>query len=306
MVWVDIQHLYKSELQVYAQKRNLGFPVYSCEREGPPHASRFKCRVTIEGKTYESSEYFHTLKEAEHAAAKVALISLSPDCVQKDDSAFYKNLLHQLVQKEGLQLPAYYPNRSGEAHSPVFVSSVEIEGEHFIGEEAKTKKQAEMNAAKVAYNALKERRSSQIPLVMPSSFQGQEASKFLSSPAQSNTAANLLQHIKPTAPVQQAKDRTGEYGPSSSEILHGSIPNVFPSAPCESRRDSSSSSPSPPNCSTNLAANSSFEPSFTRIDLSSYKRIAIYPANKPIPDGSTSLPMRDDNWVAFAPPEATR
>ncbi|EXB31236.1 hypothetical protein L484_014717 [Morus notabilis] len=98
---------------------------------------------------------------------------------------------------------------------------------------------------------------------------------------------------------------TGEYGPSSSEILHGSIPNVFPSAPCESRRDSSSSSPSPPNCSTNLAANSSFEPSFTRIDLSSYKRIAIYPANKPIPDGSTSLPMRDDNWVAFAPPEAT-
>ncbi|EXB31234.1 Double-stranded RNA-binding protein 4 [Morus notabilis] len=208
--FADIQHLYKSELQVYAQKRNLGFPVYSCEREGPPHASRFKCRVTIEGKTYESSEYFHTLKEAEHAAAKVALISLSPDCVQKDDSAFYKNLLHQLVQKEGLQLPAYYPNRSGEAHSPVFVSSVEIEGEHFIGEEAKTKKQAEMNAAKVAYNALKERRSSQIPLVMPSSFQGQEASKFLSSPAQSNTAANLLQHIKPTAPVQQAKDRTGE------------------------------------------------------------------------------------------------
>ena len=68
---------------MYAQKRNLVFPVYSCEREGPPHASCFKCRVTIDGKTYESPEYFSTLKEAEHAAAKVALISLSPECVQK-------------------------------------------------------------------------------------------------------------------------------------------------------------------------------------------------------------------------------
>ena len=73
-----MQHLYKNELQTYAQKRNLVFPVYSCEREGPPHAIRFKCKVTIEGKMYESAEFFSTLKEAEHAAAKGALTSLSP------------------------------------------------------------------------------------------------------------------------------------------------------------------------------------------------------------------------------------
>lgn len=71
--------------------------------------------------------------------------------------------MQELVQREGtLHLPTYSTSRSGEAHSPVFVSSVEIEEENFIGEEAKTKKQAETSAAKVAYNALKERKSIQI------------------------------------------------------------------------------------------------------------------------------------------------
>lgn len=53
--------------------------MYSCVREGQPHALRFKGKVTIDGKTFESLEFFHTLREAEHAAAKVALMSLSPD-----------------------------------------------------------------------------------------------------------------------------------------------------------------------------------------------------------------------------------
>ncbi|KAK9910892.1 hypothetical protein M0R45_034829 [Rubus argutus] len=37
----------KNQLQHYAQKRNLILPVYSCEWECPPDASRFKCTVTI-------------------------------------------------------------------------------------------------------------------------------------------------------------------------------------------------------------------------------------------------------------------
>lgn len=80
---IDMQHLYKNHLQNYAQKRNLSLPVYSCEREGPPHVSRFKCKVTIDGQTYESPELFSTLKDAEHAAAKVALTLLSPDVVKE-------------------------------------------------------------------------------------------------------------------------------------------------------------------------------------------------------------------------------
>lgn len=61
-----------------------------------------------------------------------------------------------MAQKEGFRLPIYNTNKSGEAHMPIFVSQVEVEGELFTGEEAKSKKQAEMSAAKVAYMALKE------------------------------------------------------------------------------------------------------------------------------------------------------
>lgn len=80
---IDVQHLYKNQLQSYAQRKNIVLPVYSCEREGPPHNTHFKSTVTVDGQSYESPEFFPTLKEAEHAAAKVALTSLSPGGVQE-------------------------------------------------------------------------------------------------------------------------------------------------------------------------------------------------------------------------------
>lgn len=73
-----MQHLYKTQLQTYAQKRNLPLPMYSFESIGPSHNCRFKSKVTIEEQTYESPDFFPTLKDAEHAAAKLALMSLSP------------------------------------------------------------------------------------------------------------------------------------------------------------------------------------------------------------------------------------
>ena len=42
---------------------------------------------------------------------------------------------------------------------PTFYSNVEVGGEIFRGKEGKSKKQAELNAAKVAYSILKERKS---------------------------------------------------------------------------------------------------------------------------------------------------
>ncbi|CAJ1947918.1 unnamed protein product [Sphenostylis stenocarpa] len=149
----NMLHLYKSQLQSFVQKKSLSLPVYSSEWEGPPHATRFKCKVTVEGHTYESDKFYSTVKDAEHAAAEAALMSLSPG---GGHAGLYKNLLQELAQKEGFQLPIYSTNKSGEAHSPIFVSQVEVEGELFTGQEAKSKKQAEMSAAKVAYMALKE------------------------------------------------------------------------------------------------------------------------------------------------------
>lgn len=67
----------------------------------------------------------------------------------------YKNLLQETAHRAGLKLPVYTTVRSGPGHIPVFTSSVELAGMSFSGEAAKTKKQAEKNAAIAAWSALK-------------------------------------------------------------------------------------------------------------------------------------------------------
>ena len=58
-------------------------PIFASMREGPPHASRFKATVIVDGQSFDSPTFFNTLKEAEQAAAKIALMSLSIDSFQK-------------------------------------------------------------------------------------------------------------------------------------------------------------------------------------------------------------------------------
>jgi len=152
---------YKSQLQIYAQKRGKNLPLYRTINLGSLHASLFKSEVTIDGQTFESPEYFHTMKEAETAAAKVALMSLpqeaSPPQQSLVPSVSYKNLLQELAQKEGFPLPVYATTSDVSNHSAAFISTVEIQGTTFQGESGNTKKQAEMNAAKVAFQHFKDR-----------------------------------------------------------------------------------------------------------------------------------------------------
>ncbi|RZC83501.1 hypothetical protein C5167_046284 [Papaver somniferum] len=175
----DLQYLHKSQLQIYAQKRNLSLPIYSCVREGPPHNTHFKAIVAVDGQTFERPEFFRTLKEAEHAASRVALTSLMRDgnsilearnlipLLQLnllltwffEESGFYKNFLQEFLRKEGLPLPTYKTKSCGSPHLPTFQSTVEVGADVFEGIAARTKKQAEMNAAKVAYSHLKEYKS---------------------------------------------------------------------------------------------------------------------------------------------------
>lgn len=68
----------KIKLQNFAQKRNMNLPAYGFVREGPPHAPCFKATVTVDNQTFESPAFLQTLKEAEHAAARVALEALAP------------------------------------------------------------------------------------------------------------------------------------------------------------------------------------------------------------------------------------
>ncbi|KAK4392842.1 Double-stranded RNA-binding protein 3 [Sesamum angolense] len=154
--------MYKNQLQELAQRSCFNLPSYACIREGPDHAPRFKASVNFNGEIFESPTYSTTLRQAEHAAAEVALNSLSARGPSRsltarvlDETGVYKNLLQETAHRAGLKLPVYTTIRSGPGHAPVFTSTVELAGMNFTGESAKTKKQAEKNAAIAAWSALK-------------------------------------------------------------------------------------------------------------------------------------------------------
>ncbi|XP_057445876.1 double-stranded RNA-binding protein 1-like isoform X2 [Lotus japonicus] len=246
----NMLHLCKNQLQSYAQKRNIGLPVYSSEWEGPPHAMKFKCKVTIDGQSYESPSFYSTLKDAEHAAAKVALMSLSPGGVQEDVTGLYKNLLQELVQKEGFRLPVYSTNKSGQAHIPIFVSQVEIGGELFTGDHAKSKKLAETSAAKFAYTALKERKgkSNRSTLSLQPAHQGEDP-KFLSDTSESNDITGLQHNANPKPPVNLGFATRGQPDKDKSKSNRSSL---FPLSAQQGQDPESSTDTSESNVITNV------------------------------------------------------
>ncbi|XP_076897263.1 double-stranded RNA-binding protein 6-like [Bidens hawaiensis] len=154
--------MYKNQLQELAQRSCFNLPSYTCIREGPDHAPRFKAAVNFNGETYESPNYCTTLRQAEHSAAEIALSELASHGPSNslaarilDETGVYKNLLQEVSQRVGSSLPRYTTSRSGLGHLPVFTCTVELAGCIFTGEPAKNKKQAEKNAAMSAWSSLK-------------------------------------------------------------------------------------------------------------------------------------------------------
>ncbi|KAI3470464.1 hypothetical protein Pfo_027127 [Paulownia fortunei] len=155
-------NMYKNQLQELAQRSCFNLPSYTCIREGPDHAPRFKAAVNFNGETFESSSYCSTLRQAEHSAAEMALNALSSRGPSNslaarilDETGVYKNLLQEVSQRVGASLPSYTTFRTGLGHLPVFTCTVELAAVIFTGEPAKNKKQAEKNAAMAAWLSLK-------------------------------------------------------------------------------------------------------------------------------------------------------
>ncbi|KAL6507820.1 HLA class II histocompatibility antigen, DR beta 4 chain [Orobanche gracilis] len=194
----DTLHMYKNQLQQFAHKTNIGLPKYTTEAEGPLHARRFKSSVSLDGKSYETGEFFPTIKEAEQAVAKVACQMLSVNVIQ-EDGGLYKSLLQDLAQKRGLLSPSYATVKSDMFHRPLFSSTVELGGHEYRGAEAKTKKQAEMNAAKAAYCALME----SLPSTEYSS---------ISSVSECDVADRVSQNNQPSEIIKKRRDSTVEVG----------------------------------------------------------------------------------------------
>ncbi|KAM0883687.1 hypothetical protein ACQ4PT_031465 [Festuca glaucescens] len=150
-----IQVNYKTQLQVYAQKRGKDLPLYSRIQDGPSHVPRFKSVVTIDGKTFESPHYFQTVKEAEYAAANLALMSLTQEASSQEQLPVqampHKNPRHELAEKEGSPLPVYNTLSDYSNHSFVSKSTLETQGGSFQGEPENSKKQKQMTAAELAF-----------------------------------------------------------------------------------------------------------------------------------------------------------
>ncbi|XP_058216556.1 double-stranded RNA-binding protein 2-like [Rhododendron vialii] len=168
--------MYKNQLQELAQRSCFNLPSYSCVREGPDHAPRFKATVNFNGETFESPTFCSTLRLAEHAAAEIALNTLANRGPSKvlaskvlDETGVYKNLLQETAHRAGINLPVYTTVRSGPGHVPVFSCTVVLAGMTFSGEPAKTKKQAQKNAAIAAWSALKQLAQRRLSSSTPSS-----------------------------------------------------------------------------------------------------------------------------------------
>ncbi|KAJ7215293.1 hypothetical protein O6H91_Y472800 [Diphasiastrum complanatum] len=150
--------MFKNQLQELAQRSCFNLPAYACIREGPDHAPRFKATVNFNGEIFESSIYCSTLRQAEHAAAEVALNTLSrrgptPSLaarVLERDKCLQKSIARDGSKSRRFST-VYTTIRSGPGHLPLFTCMVEVAGLSFTGEGAKTKKQAEKN---VCYGCL--------------------------------------------------------------------------------------------------------------------------------------------------------
>ncbi|KAF2602310.1 hypothetical protein F2Q70_00028008 [Brassica cretica] len=220
-----------------AQRSCFGLPSYTCLREGPDHAPRFKATVNFNGEIFESPQYCSTLRQAEHSAAEVALGALSNRGPSHslaarilDETGVYKNLLQEIAQRVGAPLPRYTTFRSGLGHQPVFTGTVELAGITFTGDPAKNKKQAEKNAAMAAWSSLKQL-AKETSSSMPESENSDELEQVIIARALINyrIKENIGSGSSSSAPVPFAnKFFMQNLRPTSPQPSHATTSRILP------------------------------------------------------------------------------
>ncbi|XP_010695190.2 uncharacterized protein LOC104907871 isoform X2 [Beta vulgaris subsp. vulgaris] len=156
-------YVFKSRLQEYAQKVGLATPVYETIKEGPSHEPSFRSAVMVGGARYESLSGFFNRKAAEQSAAEVALMELSKSGDKNDSIAvpvhqtgLCKNLLQEYAQKMNYAIPTYICRKDDSpGRTAHFSCTVEIGAIQYIGAAARTKKEAEIKAARTALLAIR-------------------------------------------------------------------------------------------------------------------------------------------------------
>uniref|UniRef100_A0A0E0R387 DRBM domain-containing protein n=1 Tax=Oryza rufipogon TaxID=4529 RepID=A0A0E0R387_ORYRU len=156
---VENCYVFKSRLQEYAQKAGLQTPEYHTFKEGPSHEPVFKSTVVINNTSYDSLPGFFNRKAAEQSAAEVALMEIvksipaNANIPAVQETGLCKNLLQEYAQKMNYAIPSYICTKSASGLAP-FICTVEIGGIQYIGAAARTKKDAEIKAARTALLAI--------------------------------------------------------------------------------------------------------------------------------------------------------
>ncbi|CAD6270814.1 unnamed protein product [Miscanthus lutarioriparius] len=158
---VENCYVFKSRLQEYAQKAGLPTPEYHTLKEGPSHEPVFKSTVLVNNTRYESLHGFFSRKAAEQSAAEVALMEIAMSAPVAEtrsipavqETGLCKNLVQEYAQKMNYAIPSYICTKQASGVAP-FICTVEIGGIQYIGAAARTKKEAEIKAARTALLAI--------------------------------------------------------------------------------------------------------------------------------------------------------
>ncbi|XP_010914814.1 double-stranded RNA-binding protein 8 [Elaeis guineensis] len=152
-------YVFKSRLQEYAQKVGLPTPEYQTVKEGPSHEPVFRSTVIVNNVRYDSLPGFFNRKAAEQSAAEIALMEIHKSGQMKEnlptvhETGLCKNLLQEYAQKMNYAIPSYVCNKQPSGTNP-FTCTVEVGGIQYIGAAARTKKEAEIKAARTALLAI--------------------------------------------------------------------------------------------------------------------------------------------------------
>ncbi|WVY95009.1 hypothetical protein V8G54_034097 [Vigna mungo] len=170
--------IHKIQLQNNARMNNLDPPVFACKTEELPPAIDFKATLLVDGHSIESPSVTNTIKETERASD---LMSLSPDIFEKGDSDSFKTSIMKLTEREGFHKPTYKTMQAGCPYMPTFFSTLEVEGVEFHGKGCRSKREAEEDAAKIAYIALKKCGLSMYAVFSPSPIEHKAVQSILGS-----------------------------------------------------------------------------------------------------------------------------
>ncbi|XP_054797677.1 double-stranded RNA-binding protein 1-like [Prosopis cineraria] len=330
----DLNQLRKSQLRNYDQRKSFDSTAFTIESSGLPHIPCMNATSSVDDQRYERPAIFSTSKEAEQAAEKVSLMSLSLDSPQKGDSGLYKNLLQELALRAGFCIPTYKTIKSGTVRMPTFISIVEVEGKDFHGEARKSKKQAEQDAAKVAYTALKESRSILLQCCIsfilqngyPSSLINLILGEFvilLSFSSQSHITNRLcMLHAWQSVSTEEAQEQNlDEMLPSMVKVSNEISNPSFLQPSEEDMMKSIKSLPSSESVHESPEKECPSSPESSQLDLSAlsipelnnaktpetssyliHDRIRVYTSfpDLSLPEGITLLPIRENRWIAVS------